>query len=563
MARTFSWFGAIVALLFFIGAQISSTKDRRRVFVVAVRDSSLFTLCPPASSGGSKPRRSTQNTIEVLDGRLSIQNPNGYLSVNIPPHVFPQDFAILDRSRPDWVRLEKTTTGVCPSGWIDPDLKKKAETAFRTTQTDYVIVDSAEDADLIMIVEGFSMESGWIRLKNRGITRTLFAVMAVVVPSSVYRRIPADSAPLLEASVWQALSTWQSDQKPASVEEVVAQFVGKKKPAAGIPKICSAWSVPPPSASGAGNLQAARVLKGQETQTMDAPRTVEDTPADRGIIKINVALVTVPVIASDVDGKFVPDIKPREFHIFENGREQPIDSVIPETNPFHVALLLDTSNSTIFRHEDIETAALAFGEALRADDRIMVLSFGNLIYVDTEFTANPTQIRDAILETRVYGGTRLYDAVDLAVTERLHQVQGRKAMVLLTDGVDSLSRLSNSASTEALIEESNVLVYVIRYNTDYYDAQTDLLGYEYLRSLSENSGGRLLNAATVPSLRQALNEIAEELRHQYTVCYYPTEPANDGSFRRIRVSVDRPDVRVRARSGYRASPIQASGGMRK
>jgi VWFA-related protein len=551
MARILSRFGAIAVLTLFISAQ--APKASRKVFVVAVHDSSLFTLCPAPSPNGSQLQRSTDYGVEVLDGRLVIKHPNDYLSVSVPPHVFPQDFAILDRARPDWFHLGKTTPGICPSGWEDPDLKERAETAFHTSQTEYTVVDSAEGADLVMVIEGLSMQPGLIRLLKQGITRTVFAAMAVVVPSSIYRQSPAESDALLKGSVWQGMSTWQSDQKPASPEELVAQFVGKKKVADTIPRICSAWSMSPPSSSGLEVHQAQRSLKGQETGTTIVPQVFEDNPADRGIIKVNVALVTVPVIASDIDGKFVPDIQPNEFHIFENGREQLIDNVIPETSPFHVALLLDTSNSTVFRHPDIETAALAFGEALRADDRLMVLSFGNFIYVDSEFTADPAKIRDAILETRVYGGTRLYDALDLVVTERLDHVQGRKAIVLLTDGIDSLSRLANAASTQALIEESNVLVYAIRYNTDYYDANTDLQGYQYLLTLCENSGGRLLNAATVPSLRQALSKIAEELRHQYTICYYPTDSANDGSFRRIRVSVDRSGVRIHARSGYRAA----------
>jgi VWFA-related protein len=279
------------------------------------------------------------------------------------------------------------------------------------------------------------------------------------------------------------------------------------------------------------------------------------------MIRVNTTLVAVPAVVSDEDGRLVTDLKATDFHLYENGTEERIDRVIPEAGLFNVALMLDTSGSTVFKHADIRMAALAFAEQLRPDDRLMVLSFGNMILVNSELTNDRHQILRAILDTKGMGGTRLYDAVDLLVTERLDRIPGRKAIVLFTDGVDTASRLATEASTVARIEESEAIVYVIQYETmrdrpagvplGAMLGAAYVRGTEYLRNLAGHSGGQVFNAASVSNLQEAFARIAEELRHQYTICYYPSNTANDGSFRRIRVAVDKPNVRVRARTGYR------------
>jgi Ca-activated chloride channel family protein len=226
--------------------------------------------------------------------------------------------------------------------------------------------------------------------------------------------------------------------------------------------------------------------------------------------------------------------------------------------PFHVVLLLDVSGSTTLKHGDIQSAALAFLESMRPKDQVMVSSFSAAIHVDSEFTSDRDQLGLAILLTKVGTSTRLYDALELVVTQRLNEIQGRKAIVLLTDGMDTASRLSDLNISLARIEESDVLVYVLQYDTrkdlpnlSQSVAPSYARASEYLRDLSVNSGGRRFDASSVLALRDAFAQIAEELRHQYALCYYPAFQATDSSFRRIQVTVDRPGVRIRARVGYR------------
>jgi VWFA-related protein len=316
---------------------------------------------------------------------------------------------------------------------------------------------------------------------------------------------------------------------------------------------------------------------------------------------MDTALVTIPASVIDREGKFVPFLKKRDFRIYEDGVEQDIESLTSVETPFHVALVLDTSNSTAFKLDDIQDAAFAFVKQLRNDDQVMVVSFDSKVRFHCDFTNDYDVLRQAIDETRTGGSTKLYEAVD-KVVDRLAQIEGRKAIVLFTDGVDTASRRANYQNTIDKVEESGALVYPIKYDTENdqqgssppsaspwpwptphppsrrrwpFDnlaspvfqqwpgrspsggAQTGSGDYRrgarYLQELADRSGGRLYEADTLYNLSQAFSAIAEELRHQYALSYYPTNAKKDGAYRRIKVRVEKPGMIVRAREGYRAA----------
>jgi len=229
--------------------------------------------------------------------------------------------------------------------------------------------------------------------------------------------------------------------------------------------------------------------------------------------------------------------------------------------------MLDTSGSTTFTHEQIQQSALKFVEILIPEDRVMIVSFDLRVYLDSEFTADRDQLHRAILQTHLGASTRLYDAVELVVADRLVQIPERKAIVLFSDGVDNASRLVGAWETLSTVQESNVLVYAIQYDSAaapqgrYYSKSAYADVTQYLEALTSESGGRSFQAKTLKSLDAAFSMIADELRQQYTICYYPSRPANDGSFRRIQVFVDAPEVRIRARKGYRAGRAVAHAGI--
>lgn len=300
------------------------------------------------------------------------------------------------------------------------------------------------------------------------------------------------------------------------------------------------------------------------------PCAEQNPPVPRNAtIKVDVSLVIVPVVVTDKSGKYIPRLKASEFHVFEDNKEQRIDRLIAETEPFYVALMIDSSGSTHFQLEEMQNAAIAFVEALRPQDRVMVVSFDNETHFDSDFTEDRVRLRQSILQPHEEGGrTRLYDALQL-VNERLSLVNGRKAAVLFTDGVDNGSIQADSDSNYKTIEKSDVVVYAIQYDTR-KDGPVDRIhvplppGYasfnelysravNYLLRLTARGGGRVYNADTVMGLKQAFDQIAHELPRQYTLCYYPANVMRDDSYHRIRVTVDRPGARIRTRPGYRAT----------
>jgi Ca-activated chloride channel family protein len=317
-------------------------------------------------------------------------------------------------------------------------------------------------------------------------------------------------------------------------------------------------------------------------------------------IRVETNLVTMPVSVLDRDGRFVAGLAQRDFEIFENGQKQKIEYFQSVEQPFTVVLMIDVSPSTQFRIDEIQNAAITFVDQLRPADRVMVIAFDESVRVLSEPTNNRAQLRNAIYMAQFGDGTSLYEAVDDALNRRLRQIQGRKAVVLFTDGVDTTSRRANYQSTIEDVEEADALVYPIRYNTQrggwagggggnnnggwgsprsrrrsagWGNVIGIILGgqlppmtgggggsgtssgeYEtgrqYLEELATKSGGRNFEADSTMSLDSAFAGIAEELRRQYSVGYYPDTVGQKGERRQIKVRVGRPGLVVRAKNSY-------------
>jgi len=335
-----------------------------------------------------------------------------------------------------------------------------------------------------------------------------------------------------------------------------------------------------------------------ETPSTDKPTPAADpTPEEvdeNDIVRVDTMLVTVPVSVLDRQGRFIPGLKSEDFTLLENGEQQSIAYFETAEKPFTVALLLDTSASTHFHLDEIKAAAIAFAKQLRPQDRVLVVTFNSEVLLLTEAT-NDVNLMDAAIEEYANTGTatRLYDAVDLTIQERLNRIKGRKAIVLFTDGVDTASQQATYQSTLHQVEELDALIYPIQYDTtDYLQAMQGAGGVtvtttqrgpfgittskqtynvpwnggaappgttqadydradQYLHALADRTGGRLYQANDTTQLAGAFSRIAEELRRQYTLGYYP-KSANiaDGEQRQIRVRVRQPDLAVKARNSY-------------
>jgi VWFA-related protein len=177
--------------------------------------------------------------------------------------------------------------------------------------------------------------------------------------------------------------------------------------------------------------------------TNPPPTKVEEV-AEGDVVRIDTNLVTVPVSVFDRQGRLIPNLQRESFSVFEDGVEQQIKHFEPTEKPFTVALVLDTSGSTVFHLWEIKEAAIAFAQQLRPQDRVLVVTFNDLVMLLTEATSDLKVVTEVIQRGANTGfSTRLYDAVALVINERLNKIDGRKAIVLFTDGVDTKSYLAS------------------------------------------------------------------------------------------------------------------------
>src|SRR5207302_6666889 len=183
------------------------------------------------------------------------------------------------------------------------------------------------------------------------------------------------------------------------------------------------------------------------------------------VVRVDTTLVSIPVSVMDRDGKYIPNLRKEDFHIWEDGVEQQVAYFASTEKPFTVALLIDTSGSTRERLQDIQNAAMTFVNQLGADDRVMVMSFDDKIRVLTQPTNDRYALRGAIDQVRPGSGTRLYDAVDQVINQYLNRIEGRKAVVLFTDGVDTTSKHASYESTLREAEELDALIYPFEFDT--------------------------------------------------------------------------------------------------
>ena len=310
-----------------------------------------------------------------------------------------------------------------------------------------------------------------------------------------------------------------------------------------------------------------------DNASKDSTTTVESpTAAGEGdVVKVDTDLVTIPVSVYDRNGVYVPNLRQSDFKIFEDGREQEIAYFGRTDVPFTVILLIDTSPSTEYKIDQIRDAARAFVDKLGPDDTVMVVEFAWNVHVLCEPTKDRQVMYNAIRKADFGDGTALYDAVDYSLRKRMNQIQGRKAIVLFTDGVDTVSRKSSYDKTLALAEESDSLIFPIYYNTfNDMRAQTGgspwppvfgqpqmrgpsagdyALGKKYLDDLAAYTGGRVFRPET-GGLNAAFEGIAEELRSQYSIGFVPKDEGKPGQRKALKVRVNMPNVAVRARDSY-------------
>ena len=332
--------------------------------------------------------------------------------------------------------------------------------------------------------------------------------------------------------------------------------------------------------------------------------------AEDEAVKLESTLVNLPLLVSDRSGRYIPQLTKNDFLLYEDGVQQEVASFGSEEVPFSVALLLDVSPSVAGNIEEIQNAAIAFVRQLRDQDRVMIVSFDKRAHYLTDFTNDRRVLEHAIRSIATGSGTSVYDVVYETVAQRLRGVEGRKALILLSDGEDTTSNRASYDDAINIVTESDVLVYGLRFpGSDGGNIQIDpwprfprprtqipfpfpfpfpwpqprrrrgpftlnatgdpsstgpapqsrrRRGGDFMADIAAAGGGPVYDAERISDMSRLATRIADELRHVYVISYYPTNRLSNGGYRAIRVSVKgRDDIAVRHRRGYNARDARA------
>ncbi len=318
-------------------------------------------------------------------------------------------------------------------------------------------------------------------------------------------------------------------------------------------------------------------------------RGAEEDP----VIRAEVEAVLISVLVTDRNGRPIADLKRENFRVFEDKVEQQIGAFFPVNAPFSVVLLLDTSYSTYGKLAPIQDSAIEFVEQIHPQDEVMVISFDDEVYLETDFTSNKDAAARAIKTTRTGQSTKLYDSVFLGM-DQIRSRPYRRVMVVFSDGIDTTSSDSSRGETIQVAKESDTTIYSIQFDTRDQmlrprqapigtpgtipgrnpvpvgiptplpgpipggggsrrsDVEAEYrTGRNYLKQLASVTGGDLYEARqNLLNLSAIFAQIAEEMRSLYGISYVSSNPRRDGKFRKIKIRVDVPDARVRTRKGY-------------
>jgi VWFA-related protein len=303
------------------------------------------------------------------------------------------------------------------------------------------------------------------------------------------------------------------------------------------------------------------------------------------VIKIDINLVSVPVIVSDRQGRYVSGLKAEDFTVYQDGKKQALSFFGTEEEPLNVAILLDTSKSARDVLKEIKNAAKDFIKLLQPADRAMIIAFDYRVGVLCSLTSDRKELERAIKQVEIGErvGTVMRDAVQEVVTRSFSNVKGRKAIILLTDGKDFGSYPTKAELLDTL-EESDVMIYSVFYKTSMNSNRRRFGGLifggrgnggifgggrgrrggmggrnpnadedakDYLQRISDATAGRFYEK-DVTDLKITFELIADELRKQYRLGFYPDNLDEAMEVHQLKVKVARADVAVRSRNTYRS-----------
>jgi len=310
-----------------------------------------------------------------------------------------------------------------------------------------------------------------------------------------------------------------------------------------------------------------------------SPQKQDDQDIDPDdVISVNTSEVLLPVTVRNASGLLVGNLTRKDFRVFEDGVEQSLSDLSLRKVPVDVVLIVDASSSVAENLDDFRRAAEGFATHLAVDDRVSLMQFDDRVVLLLDWTASMAQLRRALKRIAPGMFTRFHDAMLLASRDLPPRGNARHAIIVLTDGIDSGRGSTFQAALRAALESQTTVYVVSNTRIERVAKQKELLAlsgsdsatrFNRLRiddlrlglaaleasernldALTAATGGKLYRPATFDDLEKTYREVAEELRHQYTIYYSPSDLKRDGRFRRVRVETTTPAHQVSARIGY-------------
>ena len=277
------------------------------------------------------------------------------------------------------------------------------------------------------------------------------------------------------------------------------------------------------------------------------------TPTKDDEIKLSSELILMNITVTSTSGDFIRNLTKEHFNITEEGKPQKVEFFGAEKTPFAAAILLDVSGGMEDKIRLAKVGMAQFADHLGADDVLAVYQFGNEIKKLQDFTSD-RDISDYMWDAEAKGETRIYDCLVEAVEAMSKRDERRRAILIVSDGMDNRSSHTLDDSLRRALA-ANVVIYSIDLIGSAGGgrvATEELQGHAVLKQMAEKTGGRYLPSPGGSHLTEALTKVVEELNNEYTVGYYSTNEKRDGKWRRVEVQLPKPNVSIHTRAGYYA-----------
>ena len=278
-------------------------------------------------------------------------------------------------------------------------------------------------------------------------------------------------------------------------------------------------------------------------------------------IKVDVNLVVLHTTVLDDRGRFVDGLKQENFRVFEDKVEQKLSVFRREDIPVSMGLVIDNSGSMRDKRPRVNEAAITLVQASNPQDQAFVVNFNDDFYLDLDkdFTSSIPELKEALERIDSRGSTALYDAIIGSLDHVRKGTKDKKVLLVVTDGEDNASR-NSLEKTVREIQRTDVMIYTIGLLSQ-ESKRAAKTARKALKEIAEASGGLAFFPEAVADVHQICEQVAHDIRNQYTLAYYPTNSRKDGTFRGVNVEVTargHGKLTARTRNGYYAPSAQSA-----